>query len=67
METFCGDILTRPFEIKFDYIVGNPPYISYRNLEKEVREYIKKSTLLVEKESQIIVMPLLKTQFSIWR
>lgn len=39
---FCGDILTRPFEIKFDYIVGNPPYISYRNLEKEVREYIKK-------------------------
>lgn len=39
---FPGDILTCPFTIKFDYIVGNPPYISYRNLEEEVREYIKK-------------------------
>ncbi len=41
-QLFCGDILTRPFKTKFDYIVGNPPYISYRNLEKGVREYIKK-------------------------
>ncbi len=39
---FWGDILTRPFKIKFDYIVGNPPYISYQNLEEEVREYIKR-------------------------
>lgn len=38
---FHGDILTYPFTIKFDYIVGNPPYISYRNLEKKVRKCIK--------------------------
>ncbi len=46
---FHGDILTRPFTVKFDYIVGNPPYISYRNLEKEVREYIKKEYSTCEK------------------
>lgn len=39
---FLGDVLTCPFEEEFDYVIGNPPYISYRNLEKEVREYIKK-------------------------
>ena len=39
---FLGDILTRPFKIKFDYVIGNPPYISYRNLEKKVRDFIRK-------------------------
>lgn len=38
---FCGDILKRPFKVKFEYIVGNPPYIAYRNLEEEVRKFIK--------------------------
>lgn len=38
---YCGDILTFPFSVKFDYIVGNPPYISYRNLDNNVREFIK--------------------------
>lgn len=39
---FLGDILTRPFQQEFDYVIGNPPYISYRNLEIKDREYIKK-------------------------
>ena len=39
---FYGDVLARPFNIKFEYVIGNPPYISYRNLEKEVRDFIKK-------------------------
>lgn len=39
---YLGDILTCPFSCNFNYVVGNPPYISYRNLEKKEREFIKK-------------------------
>lgn len=46
---FCGDVLTRPFKIKFDYVIGNPPYISYRNLEKKTREFIKKEYITCKK------------------
>ena len=28
---------------KYDYIVGNPPYISYRDLKDEVRKYVKET------------------------
>ncbi len=35
------DVLKNPFNIYFDYILGNPPYISYKNLETEVRDFIK--------------------------
>jgi len=28
-------------ETKFDFIIGNPPYITYSNLRKDIREYIK--------------------------
>ncbi|OSB04550.1 SAM-dependent methyltransferase [Clostridium botulinum] len=38
---FNNDVLENPINIKFDYIVGNPPYISYRNLEDKVRVFIK--------------------------
>lgn len=38
-----GDILEYPFDGVFDYIIGNPPYISYRNLEKETRAFIKEN------------------------
>lgn len=46
---FRGDILTFPFEKKFDFVVGNPPYISYRNLDKDVRKFIKKAYCTCEK------------------
>lgn len=36
------DYLKSEIGIKFDYIIGNPPYISYRDLDKDVRDYIKK-------------------------
>lgn len=37
------DVLYYPFNITFDYVIGNPPYISYRNLEHKVRELIKEN------------------------
>lgn len=36
-----SDILKNPFKISFDYIIGNPPYISYKNLDVKTREFIK--------------------------
>ncbi|AEY65601.1 N-6 DNA methylase [Clostridium sp. BNL1100] len=42
---FNGDVLVKPFDKYFDYIVGNPPYISYKNLEQDVREFIKEKYL----------------------
>ena len=36
-----GDTLKIEIKEKFDYIVGNPPYIKYRTLEKKDREYIR--------------------------
>lgn len=35
------DILKNTFGIDFDYVIGNPPYISYRNLDEEERIFIK--------------------------
>lgn len=35
------DTLTEVSTQKFDYIVGNPPYIKYRTLEKKDRDYLR--------------------------
>ena len=37
----CQDFLLDSFCGKYDYIIGNPPYISYLNLQKSVRKYIR--------------------------
>ena len=37
------DILQEKLEIKFDYVVGNPPYIKYKLLDKETREFVRKN------------------------
>lgn len=36
------DILKKNWDIKFDYVVGNPPYIGYRDLPVEVRKELRK-------------------------
>ncbi|WP_277293594.1 Eco57I restriction-modification methylase domain-containing protein [Veillonella montpellierensis] len=38
---FNKDYLKSEVNIKFDFIVGNPPYITYSDLAKEEREFIK--------------------------
>lgn len=35
------DALLNLYEDKFDYVVGNPPYIKYKSLSLEDREYIR--------------------------
>ncbi len=43
------DFLKYKLDIEFDFIIGNPPYISYRNLKQENRTYIKKKFKSCEK------------------
>ena len=40
-QLFCEDSLIRDFPFSFDYVVGNPPYISYRMLDIKTREFVK--------------------------
>lgn len=35
------DILKTALPVKFDYVIGNPPYITYRDLDEETRIYLK--------------------------
>ena len=36
-----ADALREPYSHTFDFVVGNPPYVSYWDLEKSEREYIE--------------------------
>lgn len=37
------DILKKKLEVKFDYVIGNPPYITYRDLDDETRLFVKEN------------------------
>lgn len=37
------DILQEKLNIKFDYVVGNPPYIKYKLLDEETRKFIREN------------------------
>ena len=39
----CTDFLSAKIDCKFDYIIGNPPYIAYPDLPKEIQMFLKKN------------------------
>jgi adenine-specific DNA-methyltransferase len=39
------DILRENLPAKFDFVIGNPPYINYRDLDEQTRGYLKKTFL----------------------
>lgn len=39
----CEDFLSSNIDCKFDYIVGNPPYIAYPDLPKETQLFLKEN------------------------
>lgn len=38
-----GDILKKNLSLKFDYVVGNPPYIKYQLLDKRTRKFVREN------------------------
>lgn len=38
----CENYLKKNDDIKYDFVVGNPPYITYGELKKREREYLKR-------------------------
>lgn len=43
------DALKHRFEISFDFIVGNPPYISYKDIDSDSKKYIKENYVTCSK------------------
>lgn len=39
----CQDFLQADIQEAYDYVIGNPPYISYPDLQTSVREYVREN------------------------
>ena len=39
----CSDGLQVGDDGEFDFVVGNPPYVAYKDLDKETRDYVKET------------------------
>ncbi len=37
---FCQNSLTEKIDLKFDIVVGNPPYVKFQDLEQFTRNYL---------------------------
>ena len=38
----CEDSLKKNYPVKFDYIIGNPPYVGHKSLDKEYKKFLLK-------------------------
>ncbi|WP_243238624.1 Eco57I restriction-modification methylase domain-containing protein [Romboutsia sp. 1001713B170207_170306_H8] len=47
---YNDDGLKKEWEFKFDYIVGNPPYVGHKSLDKEYKKYLIKEFNQVYKD-----------------
>ena len=52
------DFLQESFTNIFDYVIGNPPYITYHDMDDTQRDLLKRSFKTCSMEEVIIVMPL---------
>ena len=55
-----GDFLKQNIKNEFDFVIGNPPYISYQELDEKTRKFVKENFKTCIEENLIIVMRLLK-------
>ena len=46
---YCEDSLKKSFDLSFDFIIGNPPYINYRDLDEETRKYVNENFAVCQK------------------
>ena len=46
---YCEDSLKKSFDFSFDFIIGNPPYINYRDLDEETRKYVNENFAVCQK------------------
>ena len=37
----CQDFLQEKIDVNYDFIIGNPPYIAYPDLDEETRKYVR--------------------------
>ena len=45
----CADTLQWSTDFRFDFIIGNPPYISYHDIDETNREYIRQNFITCKK------------------
>ena len=46
---FYGDFLKQNITEKFDFVIGNPPYISYLEMDMNLREYLRENFTVCKK------------------